>query len=1756
MLEVDGFRILELLRETPNSQLVRAIRTVDRRPVLLDVMREAYPDKERLTKFKREYEVLRQLNGQGALRALGLVNVENRLVMVLEDIGGLPLDRFFSSVTTRPNLLTFLRIAIGLADCLGRVHAANVIHKNVQPVNILYHGETSKVRLIGFSAAGLLAREAPEELNPVDDESDFAFLSPEQTGRMNRHLDFRTDFYSLGVTFYQLLCGELPFEANNPVAWMHAHIARNAQPLIDRIPGLPISVSNIVDKLMAKVAEDRYQSGWGLKQDLELCLLHLQQGKEMVDIRVGEKDFSTSLHIPEKLYGRDKEVAKLLQAFAAVAEGPPQLMLVAGYSGIGKSSVVHEVHKPILALRGRFLEGKFEQYKQSEPYSAIIQAFRQLIRGLLAVPAEIPKWREALEIALDGQGRLITDVIPELVHLIGEQPKLPDQTPEEEQNRFNMTFTAFIGVFTQQPLTLFLDDLQWSDIATLSLLENLMTTPDCRRLMVICAYRDNEVDETHPFTRMVRNLESKRAPLTSITLSPLDASHVTQLLCDTLHLEAPQVSPLTQLLMQKTGGNPFFLNQFLRMLYSEKWLFFDVEKQHWAWDTNSIQARQLTDNVVHLLLSKMQSFPEETRNMLRLGACIGASFNLETLAIIAESPQEQVANNLWVAIRDELVVPKGEDRYWIESLDELDRPSLPSLMKCTLAFLHDRVQQAAYELIHPSDRPAIHLKIGRLLLSNVAGQILEGHLFDIVEQLNAGRELIDDREERIHLAELNLRAGLKARNATAFETAARLALIGIEQLPEHAWQDVPTLTHALYELAAETCFLTLDRERAELLYQALFNHVEDPLKRAELCAVRLLQFTGILDSDQAAYYGITGVRYCGVAFPEEDVWHYAIKQEARKLNEIMGPVHQPDMVALDEMDDPLMEVAIRLLSRLGLGSYVVGNQPLFVLSTLIGMNLTLRKGRLDLTAHLCTLYSALLVKDQRYAEAYHFCRQGLSIMDLYPNCRDETSVCNEAGAFGLAYGEPFENAIAIHQRGYQVGFKTGDNTTGTFNYVNILNQLWFSGAPLDRLRETQATVSRISVAKRVYGPEELAECFRQLFDVLESKKLPAEVLCEAAFPEELWTRIGSSNISSFLLHFRLQATFWTEDYVAALDAAEAAEDGLKLIHGYVLAVDHYFLAALTAFRLWDQSDEATQQRLKTQIDQGFDKILPLAQQNPGNFLHGLRLLDAEQRRIDGKPMETVIQRFEEAIENAAKGKFHQYEALAYELLGRYWISIGKPEIASVYLQNALRCYRHWGAKCKVDLLSQITRVSEPQAPVSQIKLEQIELAEVMKAARIISEHIVLDKLITELLNLLILNSGAEKAILIMEQEQQWYVKASAHMDHGISLESVPVEGHKDLATTVIDYVFRTKEQTVLHHACAEGIFTHDPYIELRQVKSLLCLPIMHRAQLIGVLYMENNLSLHAFHASRLALLELLTSQAAVSIANAQLYADLEEHSKNLEQKVEERTREILQRQKQLVAQQKMASLGKLTTGIAHEIRNPLNFINNFASSLNSLQEELREVLADCSLGETQQEVEDILNDMTDSSSMIHKHGTRANGIVSEMIKLAGGNAKEQRFVDIHNLLEEFTNLAYKGQLSRNPDFKVCIQQDFASDLQAVKVYPQELARLFVSLINNACESMLERKRSEVEFEPLLKLVTAKEGEGVMVRIIDNGVGIPKEIMGDIFNPFFTTKTTGHGHIGLGLAASFDIAQLHHGSIQVNSTPYQETEFLIRLGLKP
>jgi PAS domain S-box-containing protein len=1505
MISLPDVTIVSNIYESANSLVYRGILKENRQPVILKLLKEDYPTPAELYRYQQEYEITHSFNSEGTIKAYELRKYQNTQVMLLEDFGGESLKILLER---RPfSLPEFLQLAIQIADALGKVHQNKVIHKDINPSNIVLNPQTRQLKIIDFGLSTLLSQENPSITSPNVLEGTLAYISPEQTGRMNRALDYRTDFYSLGVTFYELLTNQLPFESVDALELVHCHIAKQPIPPHEINPEIPLTVSELVMKLMAKTAEERYQSAWGIKADLETCLTQYKNGA-IQRFTLGCQDISPQLQIPQKLYGRKPQIESLLTAFERVGaglahnisnptttqeqnptvQGQTELMLISGYSGIGKSALVQELYKLITEKRGYFITGKFDQLHRDIPYQALVGAFQELVRQLLTeAESQLQQWREKILAALGANGQIIIDVIPEVELIIGIQPAVPELPPTEAQNRFNLVFQNFIQVFCQKehPLVLFLDDLQWTDSATLQLLQLIMTHANTQYLFLIGGYRDNEVSASHPAMLTLSEMEKQGVIVNHLSLSPLNLNQVNEFIAETLKTECASTQKLAELVWKKTQGNPFFIKEFLKSLYAEQFLKFDTNTGAWSWDVEQIITRSITDNVVELMTEKIQQLSESAQKVLQLAACIGNQFDLRTLSVINEKSQKETANELWDAIQAGLILPVGDDYKFIQT----DRE--PNNLKITYKFAHDRIQQAAYSLIPSEDKQAVHWQVGQLLLHNTPQQVLPQRIFDIVNQLNFGIEAIDVQLERDKIAQLNLMAGKKAKASAAWESAWNYLRIGRNCLSADSWIRQYDLTLALYVEAAEVASSCGNFEEMEKSASLVLQQATSLLDKVKVYEVKIQAYTAQNNPLSAIETALSVLKMLGTRFPKKPNKIDILLKLVRTKLSLTGKRIE-DLIKLPDMTDPYKLAAMQILSDVSAAAYFAIPE-LFPLIVFEQVNLSLKYGNTAISSYAYATYGLILSGEVvgDVESGYQFGQLALKLLDKFNAKELKARTVFIVNLFIKHWKEHLQETLTPLRDAYLIGLETGDLEYTAYSATAYTHHSYILGKELASLEREMAiysnTLSQLGRETSFYYIQLNRQAVLNLMGQAEDKcRLIGESYDEdKMLPIHL--EANAQNICHSFYFYKIFLGYLFQDYQQALDYVSLTEKTQDSAVGSIPLLPFY--TSLLHLAIYPDAPKSEQKRILLKVKSNLKNLKKWAHKAPMNHLHKFYLVEAERHRALGEKTK-AIDCYDRAIALARENEYLNDEALANELTAKFYLGWGKEQVAQAYLTNAYYCYLRWGATAKIKDLEQrypqlVKRFRKANTSIdsrnslsnssSNTSGEVLDLAALMKSSQAISSEIELDKLLTTVMRILLESSGAQTGYLILKSLGELRVEASgkANSNRVMVLQSTPIE--TCLPASIIYYVARTKEGLIESDVAREGRFTQDAYIKTHQPKSILCAPLLNQGQLIGIVYLENNLADGVFTPDRLEVIQLLSTQAAIALTNARLYTQVQ-----------------------------------------------------------------------------------------------------------------------------------------------------------------------------------------------------------------------------------------------------------------------------------------
>ena len=1886
-----------LLYESQKSKIY--VRTWDetwKQPTILKILNYEYPSPADIARFYNEQDILSGMNLRGVRRVLERTKEYNRHAMILEWVEGENIYEAFRH--HRSDIARFLRVAIALTETLAELHAHNIIHKDISSSNIIAHLantdeisiEETTVCLIDFGIATNLDLKHTYLGNPERLEGNLRYISPEQSGRMNRVVDFRSDLYSLGVVFYETLAGVPPFTAEDAMELIHAHIAHIPVPLSEVNPAIPEQISRIIAKLLAKNAEDRYQSALGLKADLERCLSDWEHSKTINLFPPAMSDFSGKFLLSQKLFGRETEIELILATFNKCADGGRGLMLIGGYSGTGKSALVNEVHKPITERYGYFAAGKFDQFQRTVPYSALLEAFKELITIILTESEDkLTAIKHRIQDAVGEEGQVLTNVLPTLEYIIGAQPPVPEVGGVEAQHRFHYVMQKFLHALAtaEHPVVLFIDDVQWADSASLHLLSALLNDAEGAYFLCICAYRDNEVSASHPFMMLANELKTSLPTFVECTIGNLLKADVERIIAASVGEHRNDVGELATLVYEKTLGNAFFVTQFLKSLAEERLLAFDFSTFSWQWDIETIRTKNITDNVVELLSSKILRLPNDVQEILKCGACLGSAFDLETVALLVENVAEtaftdieqkigHLRQTLHAALSKGYVLPLGNNRY---------------------KFAHDRIQQAIYGLIDAAKREESHIAIGRLLRERLSEANVELRLFDIVNQYNSGLACISDEQEKERLAWLNYRAGVKAKHNSAFMPALEYFETGIRLLRsgEHEhWQTQYDLAYALHVEAAEMAYLNADIAKMDVLLGKVFNHAKTLGDKAKGYEIQILGYISESKLREALRIGANLLKQFGVQFPEKPTMAHAVGSllytKLVLVGKTLEEIERLPHVQLSEHNTNDVSAMEILSQTLAAAYWTQPNLLLMMVMKLI--RLSLKNGTSPVSVYAYATYGVILCDVGMVQEGYEFGQLSRRMAVLPEHRVFSCKTLFTFPCFIQHWKEPLRAGLPLLMEAYHVGLETGDVEFGTFAYYFHCHHHFHAGTDLPMcLAKLAAAKVALTQAKQTIQLDYLRIQYQAAWNLASESANPCALEGDIYNETEMLPLHEQRHDFTALFKYHFQKAtllYMFGNYAVALHHTTTALRYVKAVTGLYIKSLVYFYDALTRIQLHALLSGTARRKNGGQIRSSMRKLRRWAASSPENFRHKILLLEAEWKRVGDvsakdiptknisakdisnlrKPASLLhLHLYQAAIEWAQATGFQHEEALANELAGQYCLQMQNPTLAEVFLRNAYRVYKAWGAtaKCK-DILQrfphlgltansagsslertlqntmQTTLQSTVQSTLQGSSLERtiqntiqtttshfasnvLDITSILKASTAIVSEVSFARLLSVMMRIVMENAGAQRGVLLLEQAGEMWIEAErsisdkhSEQNEVLSLERVrwkDVRGASNqssnqssnqmpkntsikmrLPESIIQFVQRSKKVVVVDDAAEDKRFGSDGYILSHKPQSVLCLPILNQGKLLGILYLEHRRAAGAFTKNRVELLSLLSGQIAVSLANAQMYEQLEQkvaertqelarEKKNIElandelsernQQLQSALHDLKQMQGQLIQSEKMASLGVLTAGVAHEINNPINFVSG---SIEPLERNVNAIIATLnSFNDISPEylTNENLDEIRTRLSAIHaeqqaKRLPKMMKQVPTLFKAISNGA--ERVIEIVRGLQSFSRLDESAlkMMSVNDGLDstlVILQSHFKDrairvekhygELPPIECYPGRVNQVFMNILSNALHAIPKEKTDGAVVISTCSYAEQADSalaNMVEIRIRDNGVGMSEEVRKSIFDPFFTTKKVGEG-TGLGLSIVLGIIEKHHGTITVESTPNVGTEFCIRLPIR-
>lgn len=1471
MKQIRDYFIKETIGKTGSATLYRAHKQGEDHTVIIKALNVRFPSGTDIARLKQEYETIRAIEAGGVVKTLDLLIEEGVFYLVLEDFKGISLKEHIKNGPLPISL--FLEIVLQISQTLGALHADNIIHHDLNPFNILVDPQTGEVKITGFGISRVLARKDEDLYHPDVIEGSLLYISPEQTGRMNRFVDYRTDFYSIGVTFYELLTGSPPFYSKDPMEIMHCHIA--VEPPSPHVlnADIPPMLSNITMKLMLKTPEERYQNGFGLKYDLEKCLNPYRASRHIPDFTLGEKDIPIRFIIPQELVGREREIEILLAGFEKAFQGQRELLIVKGAPGIGKSAMINEVHKPIVAKHGYFISGKYDQFTKDRPYSAMVQAFEGLMNKLLMESSERLKgWREEILEAVGNNGKLITDLIPKLELIIGPQPEVTELGPIESRNRSNMVFAKFLRPFfkKEHPITLFLDDIQWADLPSLDFIKWLITSFNVGYLYVICAFRDNEVDEHHPAALTLKEIEKRRGAIPQISLGPLTAPDVQKFILNFIPCSTEEAGLLAGIVHAKTGGNPFFIQQFMQTIYNDRLITIKASGR-WLIELEKIEKMKVTDNIVELLVDKISALPDDTRGLLTICAAIGNRFDLNTLAYLKDIEVETALSMLAMAIRESFVGYDNEKGLYV--------------------FHHDRIQEAAYSLIPEGERPDLHYRIGRLTMENTPESKRQELLFYVVDHLNLGAKIVTSKQENQEVAGLNLSAGVKAKFSNAYAPAMRYLEAGLGLLTEAAWQESYDLIFSLHLEGVRVAYLMGEYEKMERFAAIALERaslLEDKVK------VYIIRVTASMARQNYTEALQIADRVSALVGIHLDASKLKILMRLIKLKFKLFRMSDADILALPDIKDPLIRTGLEFFNKIGEAIYHQA-QEAFVYNIFNGVEMSLKFGLVPDHCNYYVMFSSILIGGFGDMEGgYRFGRLAMKLGERENAKKHRSMFSFLYNYFIRHWKEHLKNTVDPLMKGYKVGLETGDLMYAAYNLLIYNSHLVSLGHNIqDHLKSIEPHAAAISNLNQMHVLLVLKIYWQCILNLggrsRDPSKLSGEVMDEDLLIPQLDAEKNDA-IRSTLYAVKVNLAVIHHDYHRALKALNEYEKFKHASRAARTTREAAVDGCIVKLALYPEASPKERKKYLGWVNKHLRLIKKWTRISPENNRHRYELVLAEKARVLNDH-EKAKKYYDLAIQHSIENEFVNNQAFANELAGRYSLSTGQKKLSDFYLKEAHRCYEKWGAVSKLnqlretypDLFETGNRKggASPDAPqgsaTGSSASARLDITTIKKVHKAIAGEFHLNAVLERIMKATFENAGAQRGYLLLKEEETYYIFTRGSVNEAIIVDKIALDRSHELSLPIVNFVHRTGTSLILNNATTEGGYTDDPYIARKGVKSVCCVPITYQKETIGSLYMENNLITGAFTEERLEILDLIVSEAAIAIRNAH---SIEQNRKN------------------------------------------------------------------------------------------------------------------------------------------------------------------------------------------------------------------------------------------------------------------------------------
>ena len=1740
------------IAQSRNSLIYLSEKNEYGKPVIIKMLKHEFNSFPHIAQIVNENNLIHDVKINGVRNALEEVNIKGDHGIVLEYIEGKTIKELSAGKSI--NIKDALKIAINCCKILEDIHDQNIIHKDITSYNILINTKDLSANIIDFGIATSLKLQTEYQGNPERLEGTLQYISPEQTGRVNRPIDFNSDLYSLGVTLYELITGQLPFPNEDPMELIHAHLAVVPVPVNVLNPDVPQMLANITNKLLAKNSNDRYKSAIGVAADLQECLEQIEIGAELISFDLAKQDYSTKFYIPQKLFGREKEYQSLLSTFERVVDsGKPEIMMITGSSGTGKSALIKEIQKPITLQCGVFLSGKFEQYHQDVPYLAISQALDGLINLWLTEREEkLEVLKSTIENALGDELSLLLEIIPQLHLIVGQHAtgQLIQSNINGIQHRFNYAFLRFIKLIAGKgkPLVFFIDDLQWADFASLNLLKVMLTNDELSHILFIGAYRNNETDDTHPLITTFDEIAKNESIITHhINLANLELKHVEDIVSETLLCSKEEGKDLSQEVFGKTHGNPFFINQFLHTLHDNKLLLLQREneelsiyftKPKWVWKLDKIKALDYTDNVIEMLSTNLKKLNSEAQEVLMMASCIGNRFDLKSLVYISDKPFNKIVMCLWVALKERLITPIGNNYSFIQAEPNNE---LLETYKFEYKFAHDRIQQATYSLIPEENKLQVHHKVGKLLLSKLNTEEKELQVFDLVFHLNKSINLLETDEVKKEVASLNLIAGKKAKNSSAYQTSLSFYERIPQLLGDENWDDDYAFTLNLYNSLTEASYLSGNYDKVDSYSQLIFKNSRTLLD--QITAHQMIVHTYIAQNKprKAIEKGLSVLRKLKVNFPSKpNKGHIVLGLIKTQL--VLKNKKLADLENLPQMSNPEMLAAMNIIASFGSIAYRIIPE-LFPLVVFKLIQISIKYG--NSLESIPTYGGYAIIQNGIIGNinaGYEFGQLSERLLDKYDsrNVRARTYIV--LATFVRVWKEHIKETIPMLKQAYMAALELGDMEFAAASLMMHACHSFTMGESLHILKE-RSNSFRVKINN--LNQEQIllhSEIFRQaILNFCEEVNEPGDlrgpaydesVLVTNPEDEEFdGTTYFYAKYNKLILNF-VFGNFYS-GYLITLDL----QGHLEKATSTVFFAQYHFYDSLSRLAYYPFASEKEKKSIIKKVKANQKKMLKWAAHAPMNFEHLYDLVDIELSHVEAKKNRNVEKEYQDVIEFALQHNYTNIAAIGSELAGKYFLSINNKISGEKHIISAYNFYSQWGADNKVNrlistypsILSEIGS-NEKQLTISTTSRQfqhTLDLSSLIKATTAISKELRLENVGNSLLKILIENAGAQNGSFIIRQNGS--LKIFAQIEKGKSTDIVEAEitEENNLAPiSIINYASRSKEIVIIDDLATSDEFINDPYFRKSSTLSCVVNPVIHQDQVIGIIYLENNLITGAFTEQRLEMLKLLSGQIAVTVSNALLY-------QNLEKKVQERTAEIESHQEILKDKNKQLEeineeKNQLLAVVSHDLRSPLNQIKGLAR--------LIELSIDGS--NSSSETKECTDQIISSSD-------RLNEMISRILNISAIEAQEIKLNVEKANLDELVKKVINSFSMETANKDISINFKANNDKGTVLIDVNYGFQVFSNILSNAIKFSDQGQAIEVNI--------FSEDHVLITEIKDNGPGISPGDQKKLFNKFqklTAQPTAGEASTGLGLSIVKKYTEAMNGRIWCESQLEQGASFFL------